>query len=202
MSDDRAAPTSTDTGTSSLASSLYPHLARGEDGSLGEAGVDTARRVQMEGIARPADTSLFGDRTTNGQARPTAPSGPTPAAAFNPNNYAAPEGGPIEPGLLAEFTNQAKSLGIGHEGGSKLLDLHHKAMRAELDHYAQRLANDAGQLERTLPAHDLAAARELINDDQMTPPELRPWLATWGNHPLVAQLLTRWASAIRNGRRY
>jgi hypothetical protein len=154
------------------------------------------------GFAKPAaetpGTALFGDR----QPRPPSPSGTPPAAPFNANSYSAPSGGHIDPTLLGEFSTAARELGLDQKGGERLLDLHHKGMQAELDHYAKRLADDAGQLERTLPAQDLEAARELINDDRYTPPELRPWLAQWGNHPLVAQLLTRWASAIRNGRRY
>jgi hypothetical protein len=188
----------------SAAEAMYGPDGPISDGpNFNEPAVNRARAMIESGIAKPAaetpGNALFGDRPDNGQARP-APSGTPPAAPFNANSYSAPEGGHIDPGLLGEFSTAAKELGLDQRGGERLLDMHHKAMRAELDHYAQRLADDAGQLERTLPAHDLAAARDFVNDPQLTPPELRPWLAQWGNHPLIAQMLTNWAREMR--RRY
>jgi hypothetical protein len=146
-----------------------------------------ARGVINDGIAKPAaetpGNALFGDRSATSQVRPSQAAGTPPAAPFNANNYSAPEGGHIDPTLLGEFSTAARELGLDQRGGERLLDMHHKAMRAELDHYAQRLAADAGQLERTLPAQDLAAAQSFVNDPQLTPPELRPWLAQWGESP-------------------
>jgi hypothetical protein len=197
MPDDFAPPTGAD--------ALYPHLARGEDGSLGESGLDTARRVQMEGIARPADSIFSQDRPTDSPPSATRtappPNARTSALAFDPARYSAPDGQQVDETMLGEFGTAARELGLDQKGGERLLALHQKAVTAEQDAYANRLADGADALRAELNPRDIEAAKELINDPAMTPPELREWFGTWGNHPAVARMLTQWAAAVRYGRR-
>jgi hypothetical protein len=141
-----------DSGPPSIAEAMY-----GKDGPINGRVSDDGTRLGIEaGIARPAaERALFG----NGQQPP--PAGQTPAAAFNPERYAAPEGGHLDPAMMGEFSTAARELGINQQGGEKLLDLHHKAMtqgheRARADWYATTERDFGGQLPRVVS--DIQAA--------------------------------------------
>jgi hypothetical protein len=186
----------------SAAQALY-----GKDGPISDGpNGDRARAVIDSGIARPSENSIFGSDQQPGarpppasdQSRPS-PTSPTPAAPFNPERYAAPEGGHLHPELMSEFAKEARSLGIGHQGGERLLDLHHKAVREQEEHYARSLDANVERLQRELPAEDVQMVNRLIADPQMTPPSMKAHIERWGNHEDFARMLTAWARAIREG---
>jgi hypothetical protein len=183
----------------SAATAVWPHLARGDDGEFGESGVDTARRVQMDGVAKPADTSLFGDRTTNGQARPSPTTPARGGDVLDPGTLRLPEG--YEAGsLMPEAADLARELGVGNKGLEKALNLMTRSIEANENAYARELEVGVDRLQRELNPTHVAIAKELINDPAFTPAELKPWFARWGNHPAVARMLTQWAAAIGDAR--
>jgi hypothetical protein len=173
----------------SAAQALY-----GEEGPISDGPGGRAREVVDAGIARP-DPRFVDDRAP--PPRQEARSGPAfDSARYRPTDSSSP----IDPGLMGEFSGVAQELNLDQRGGERLLEMHSRAVKASEEAYARRLADNVDRLERELPAEHLRAARELINDENYTPREMREWLGTWGNHPAVAQMLVRWAAAIRNGR--
>jgi hypothetical protein len=104
--------------------------------------------------------------------------------------------------MMGEFSSAARELRLDQRGGERLLEMRSRAVKASEAAYARQLADGVDQLTRELHPEHVATARALIADPAMTPLELRPWLETWGNHPLVVRLLANWVGAIRNGRRY
>jgi hypothetical protein len=99
---------------------MYPHLANGEGGELGESGLDQARRMQMEGVARP-------DPRFEQATRHPSPGSP----AFDPARYQG--AAELDPAGLREFGAAAKELGLSHDVGTRLLQMHSKAMSAQRD---------------------------------------------------------------------
>jgi hypothetical protein len=152
---------------------MYPHLAEGGDGSLGEAGMDTARRMQQDGIAKPSHGSPFAEE------RPprTERNGPS----FDSARYTAPEGYEVNGPLMAEFSQLANEFGLNQQQGSRALDFYRRATEASEEHYARQLAGNTERLSRELPAEDLQMVRELINDPALTPAPMRDWVLRWGS---------------------
>jgi hypothetical protein len=182
----------------SIAEAMY-----GKDGPIGGGPSDERTRAIIDsGIARPDPRFADSSRPPLPGQIPTRPNQPVMTPAPGPGAFDAARlqnSNQYDSGLLSEFQKVAGTHGITQRGGSELLELHARATKASEEAYAARLADGAEALERSLPARDLQAARELINDPELTPAELRPWLAQWGNHPLIATMLTRWAAAIRRG---
>jgi hypothetical protein len=102
--------------------------------------------------------------------------------------------------MMQEFAGLAREERLSHRGGERMLELFTRAQEADKQAYARRLADGVEELQRELHPEHLATARALINDPEMTPPEMREWLATWGSHPAVARMLVAWAGTIRRGR--
>jgi hypothetical protein len=175
---------------------MYPHLANGQDGSLGERGLDTARALQQSGVAKPA-VSLFGDERSS--ARGPNPGDPGSSSgrnepAFDPAKLQGYEG--VDPAILRDLTR----IGVSQRQGTELRPIYERAVKDDLQRYARSLEANADRLARELPAEGVEAARAMIHDDSMTPPELRPWLLQWSAHPALARLLVNWASAASRGR--
>jgi hypothetical protein len=145
MSDDRAA-------MPSAAEAMFPHLARGEDGSLGEDGASTARRVQQEGIARPPAETPARPLFSSDQARPSPATPPANDRMFDAARYQAPDGQPVDPALMSEFGATAKDLGLRQSQGEQLLALHRKALDAQNARHEQARADWLATTERDFGA--------------------------------------------------
>jgi hypothetical protein len=185
----------------SIADSLYPHLA-GDGattwaGEHGDVGIDQARRVQMEGFAKPDP------RFTEDPSRPATAPAPSarPGPTFDAARYRAPDGAGLAPATMQEFTGLAADLKIDQPGGERLLAFGHRAVKADEERYLERLAEGLPQLERELDPDHVATARALIADERYTPAELRPWIEKWSAHPQLVRMLVNWAGAIANSRR-
>ena len=186
MSEDRSAPPS-------AAEALYPGGPINDGPGLGRT-----KELIESGIAKPAASPFAEERPSPRTERGTERRGePTP---FDANRYQPPEGYQAHPELMREFAGLAREERLSHRGGERMLELFTRAQEADKQAYAQRLAAGVEELQRELHPEHLATARALINDPEMTPPEMRQWLATWGSHPAVARMLTAWAGAIRRGR--
>jgi hypothetical protein len=99
---------------------MYPHLTGGGDGdgSLGESGVDRARQVQMEGVARPDP------RFEQSTPRPSH-------APFDPSRYQG--AAELDPAGFQEFGATAKELGLSHDVATRLLGMHTKVLSEQRD---------------------------------------------------------------------
>jgi hypothetical protein len=199
MSEDRG--NGADTNVISLADRMYPHLRNGESGELGESGYDTARRLQQEGIAKPAN-SLFGDQ--NNRPTPTDRGRETrEGPAFDPRNYTPPEGYEVDPTLMGEFAQMTREFGLDQRAGEKALDFYKRSIETGEQRYIQQLEANVGNWAGSLPARDVEAARELLQDPDYTPAELRDWVVAWGSrHPSFAKMLAAWGGAAARGRRW
>jgi hypothetical protein len=161
----------------------------GPDGPISGGPSDSRTRELIEsGIAKPA-VSLFGDQRT-----PARPSPHANEPAFDPAKLPGYEG--VDPAI----TQDLGRIGISERQATELRPIYERAVKDDMQRYASSLEQNVGRLQRELPAEDLRTVSELINDPQMTPPEMAEWLRTWGNHEGIATMLTRWARAIRNGR--
>jgi len=169
----------------SLADRLYP-------GGPIEGGPSDERVKALinEGVAKPAN-SLFRDEPT----RPS-PAGQERGPSFDVARL--PTGFDGDPQTLQSFGAAAREIGLDQQQGDGLVRWYQEN---EKD-YARRLADGAEQLSRELDPEHLATAKALIADPQITPPALRPWIETWGSHPLLAQWIVNLAGMIRNGGRY
>jgi hypothetical protein len=167
---------------------MYPHLSGNGDGSLGESGVDRARQVQMEGVARP--DPRFEQPPSRGGNEP----------AFDSAEYQAPQGYEVNGPLMAEFSQLANEFRLNQQQGTRALEFYRHATEQAEENYARQLAEGSERVARELHRADVQTVRELIADEELTPPAMRDWILRWGSHPDVAHMLTRWARAIRNGR--
>jgi hypothetical protein len=170
---------------------MYPHLSNGESGELGETGYDTARKMQQDGIAKPAASPFAEERPPR-----TERNGPS----FDSARYTAPEGYEVNGPLMAEFSQLANEFGLNQQQGSRALDFYRRSVEAGEENYARQLAEGSERVARELHPADVQTVRELIADEELTPPAMKDWVLRWGSHPDVAQMLTRWARAIRSGR--
>jgi hypothetical protein len=193
MSEDRGGSGGSGPGQAvpSAADRMYPHLGNGESGELGETGYDTARRIQQDGIAKPAASPFAEERPPR-----TERNGPS----FDSARYQAPQGYEVNGPLMAEFSQLANEFGLNQQQGSRALDFYRHSLEAGEEHYAKQLAANTERLSRELPAEDVQMVKELIADEELTPPTMKNWILRFGSHPDVAQMLTRWARAIRSGR--
>jgi hypothetical protein len=105
-----------DTGVVPLAARMYPHLSRGESGELGEGGLDQARRMQQEGVAKP--DPRFPEAARPERSEP----------AFDAARYRAPDGAALD---LGEFSAVARDLHLSQQQAEKLLSLHTKETAAQ-----------------------------------------------------------------------
>jgi hypothetical protein len=169
----------------SAAEAMYGRDGPINDGPAGER----TRALIEQGIAHPDERYARESPPARQEAR-----GPT----FDSARY--PGRDQLDPGMTGEFSAVARELGLTQRGGERLLEMHSRAVKASEEAYARRLAEGSDQLARELNPEHVQIARDLIADERMTPKELRPWLETWGNHPLIARLLVNWAAAIRGGR--
>ena len=168
------------------ASDARPSAAEALYGPDGPASGPSGAKAFVEaGIARP-DPRFADERS------PTRPGPGFDAARWR-------GGDQFDPQMMGECSSVAREMGLDQKGGERLIELHSRAQQAAEENYARKLSEGVDELARSLPAEDLAAARSLIADERFTPRELRPWLERWGNHPAIATMLTRWASAIRRG---
>lgn len=190
----------------SAAAAMYPHLAAGQDGSLGETGLDTARRVQMDGVAKPsAAQGLYPggphrDGPVLGEARQGAP-----AAAFDPAQYRPADGAELDQTMMGEFSRGARQFGIGQEAGQWLVsDMYPRAVKAAEQRYINELEANAPSWTGSLAAADVEAAKTLLDDPAFTPPALRDWVKSWASrHPDFGRMIAAWGgAAARGARRY
>jgi hypothetical protein len=98
---------------------MYPHLAEGANGSLGETGYDTARRLQQEGIAQP-DPRLE-------QANQRAANGP----AWDSARYTPPEGYTVHEPTMREFSSLASEFGLSHKNAERALAFYQRVSEGE-----------------------------------------------------------------------
>lgn len=132
-----------DAGPISPAQAMY-----GPNGPISGPDPEAAFSI-TSGIAKPAAETPGNALFTGNQPRPpTSPSGPTPAAPFNPERYAAPEGGHLDSALMGEFSTGARKRGIDQQGGEWLLDMHHKAIAARDARHEQARADWQATTER------------------------------------------------------
>ena len=182
----------------SIASAIW-----GAQGPINGGPSDPRTRAIIDaGIARPSGDT---PSTVTGMVPTPVPTAPTDRIVeeprlFNPGAYTPPEGQSLDPALLSEFSTAAQELGLDQRDGERLLALHQKAITASEDAYAKRLQDGVEALTRELPQQGIEDARAMIDNPALTPPELKPWLAQWGNHPLLARMLVQWAQAVRIGR--
>jgi hypothetical protein len=108
MSEERGAPPS-----GSFADRMYPHLA-GQDGALGEGGLDQARRMQQEGVAKP--DPRFAAPPTRSEAR---------EPAFDAARW---RGAQLD---LGEFSTVARDLNLSQRQAERLLEMHTKETAAQ-----------------------------------------------------------------------
>jgi hypothetical protein len=184
-----------DTAVISLADRLYP------GGPISGPGDSRAREIIDGGQARP-DPRFVDEPGKAGQLFGSAERSRGPEPTFDPSRYTAPEGYEAHPQMMREFAGLAKEVGLSHRGGERMLELFTRATDFNNEAYARRLADGAEQLSRELDPEHLATAKALIADPQITPPALRPWIETWGSHPLLAKWIVNLAGMIRNGGRY
>jgi hypothetical protein len=191
-------PAPTDTGPPSLAQGLY-----GETGPISGGPADPrvaalidAGKARTAGEPAPTRPALFGGDQPR-QPEETA----TRVDLFEPGRFKLPDG--YEPGgMFPEFASLARELKLNQRDGERALDLYRRSIETEQDHYAQSLEANVDRLSRELPAEDVRMVNQLINDSYYTPPAMKDWILKWGAHEGVATMLTRWASAIRQARRY
>jgi hypothetical protein len=185
MSEERPAP----------AQALYGEAGPISDGPAGER----TKALIESGRAQP-DPRFLDER-----APPSQPErGPERRAepAFDPSRYQVPDGYEAHPELMREFSGLAREFGLSQKNGERALDFYRRATEASEEHYARQLAGNTERLARELPPEDVRMVQELINDPALTPAPMRDWILRWGSHEAVATMLTKWAAAIRDGRRY
>jgi hypothetical protein len=171
-----------DTGVISLADRMYP------GGPIEGPGDGRQRELIESGVAKPA-ASLLADQRSS-------PRGPEQRAepAFDPAKLQGYEG--VDPAI----TQDLGRIGISQRQATELRPIYERAVKDDMQRFARQLNEGSEQLSRELNPEDLATAKALIADPQMTPAALRPWLEEWGSHPDLVRMLVRWARAIRNGR--
>jgi hypothetical protein len=136
MSEDRGTP------PTSAAEAMYPHLsgnASSENAALGEAGLDTARRMQQSGIARPD---------------PNGPPARGPEQPWDSARYQPPEGYTVHEPTMREFSQLVNDFGLTQRQAERALQFHQKI--TEGDDKARR-----DQLEQTWNSWHAATQREL-----------------------------------------
>lgn len=202
---------------SSFADAMY-----GPSGPISGGPDDPRTRAVIEaGIAKPSGASILGNRPNPapGEGRqPAAPAKPAasestapakPSAAealygpvtFDPSKFTPPEGARLDNELMAEFAGAAKELKLGQEGGSKLLELHTKAVakqHEQLQHtwssWMETTKRDFGE---RLPqvVNDIKGA---VGDDPDAKRfyELMEWSGL-GSEPAVIRVLHRLATGGR-----
>jgi hypothetical protein len=133
MAEDAGAP------EQSLASRIY-----GREGPISGGPSDPrVRNIIESGRAQPS--SLLSARPGQQQPgqrpaqQPSAAPGPTPAPSFDAGKLA--DAGDLDPGMLGQFADTAKELGLNQAGGQRLLDMHKEAVAARDQQFHQEITN-------------------------------------------------------------
>jgi len=197
------------------AQSLYPDLPSAAPAQKSDAPITPAAQA-LYGNSKVARPDAQGGSPLGGQARPgtllgaeppRAAAEPSPKATeaepFDPAKVQAPEGVTYDPGLMNEYTAAVKDLGLDHKGAARLLDLHTKTQQAETAAWERTSAQWQREVQAHVPQDDIAAARNLILDKNLTDPELTKWLGSSpaGNWAPLVKTLANYANAIAAARR-
>jgi hypothetical protein len=148
------------------------------------------RELIEAGRAKPA-VSLLADERSSPQGNEQRAEPP-----FDPAKLPGYEG--VDPTI----TQDLGRIGISERQAAELRPIYERAVQDDLQRYASSLEQNVERLQRELDPQDVRMVRELINDERLTPAPMREWLRVWGNHPEIATMLSRWAAAIRDGRRW